>query len=727
MSKFRVLRRHARGLSYLVAAAGVSAAVGQRVHAQQVGVSVVPTAQRIQWSDDLALEDDYLYGGRLGLRFGKWVELQPFYFQRNGLGLDSTRAMTMFGAQSRGRRVDLKHYGTTLQFNLSDAAIIPFARIGAGVLRLEPDSAARKDRITVSAGGGVRFGFAGVNAEVFAEQLGFRMNPRNLFGPDTSTAPSLTTLRNLVYGAAVTIPLSTMREDEGNDGGLSGASVPLEPFVGRLRYAGAHNLPDLEVAGVRTGIDFSPVFGIRGFYWRGVNDERNGPAPVAGYGGEAQFNLATGAGLSPYLIAGAGQIDYKDNFADSLGRSRDDKTAFILGGGASFRLTDRLRINGAIRDYIMTAENDLGDVASTGDLTHNRMITAGLTISLGGRSTPSRTEFERDRTAELRALRAERDSARAAARAAGLDRDDRNRDAHDPRRLREEMRSPGASPDSANRARIVRDSNVIITRGRVMSPDGQWITIPVPRQGEIILRYGLPPGGSPMGGRSDRAMTRRVDSVLVRRDSVVLPPTSQRSDSSLFVEMRELERRLTARIEAMQRPSVTPVAPAAPSVTMISPSSRDVVVQERSSLPVFERLSQTRAADLRPYLGLGVDDGDARFVLGTRADLGPINRNSGIHFVPELAVGFGGGDPSVLAFANLQYTFASVGGSSAFRPYATVGAGIYTPTVLGVNTAVGTSYLLQRASGAPLLLNLEVQGINLFNETRLLFGLSRGR
>jgi hypothetical protein len=277
----------------------LAVAVGQPVHAQQVGISILPSAERIEWSNAFALADDYLYGGRVALRFGKWVELQPFYFQRRGLGLDTARAPSVFGPRSNGQQVDIAHYGSSLQFNLGDAAVVPFVRVGAGVLRLEPDSAARQDRITVSAGGGVRFGFAGLNAEVFAEQMGFRMNPGALFGPDTTTGASLLTLRNFVYGAAVTIPLSTMRADEGNADGLSGSTAPIEPFVGRLRYAGSHELADLEVAGVRAGIDFTPVFGIRGFYWRGVNDDRDGPAPVAGYGGEAQFNLSSGAGLTP--------------------------------------------------------------------------------------------------------------------------------------------------------------------------------------------------------------------------------------------------------------------------------------------------------------------------------------------------------------------------------------------------------------------------------------------
>lgn len=712
----------------VVCALGIS--TGQPLAAQQVGISVLPTAQRVQWSDDFALDDDHLYGGRLGLRFGKWVELQPFYFMRNGMGLDTTRAASVFGAPSRGRTVDLKHYGTTLQFNLSDGALVPFARVGAGVLRLEPDSGSRTDRITVSAGGGLRFGVAGLNAEVFAEQMGFRMNPRSLFGPDTTTGARLLTLRNFVYGAAVTIPLSTMREDDGNDGGLSGSTIPVEPFVGVLRYDGAHRLPDLEVAGVRAGIDFSPVFGIRGFYWRGVNDDRDGPAPVAGYGGEAQFNLNTGAGVSPYLIAGAGQVDYRDSFRDSLGVSRDDKTAFIVGGGASFRLTDRLRVNGAIRDYIMTMDETLENVANTRDLTHNTMITAGLTISFGGHSSPSSAQRGRERDAEVRELKAERD--RALRDREGRDRDERDRDVRD-RALRDRDRRD--MPDSM---RMMRDSIGTLLRAPApgyASPDRQWITVPVPVQGEIILRYGVPasmPRTERMEQRErmdrlERVVRTRGDSVVVRRDTVMMapamPPAAMPPAADISAELRELERRLSARIDALQVPAAPAAMPAMAPV--IAPAVAPAV--DRNATPVFERLTRTRVSDLRPYVGVGFNDGDTQVVFGARADLGPITPSSGFHFMPELAVGFGGDGTSVLAFANVQYAFGSVGGTSAFRPYATLGAGVFSPTVLGLNTAIGSSYVTRRTSGTPLVLNLELQGINLFNETRVLFGVSRNR
>jgi hypothetical protein len=231
-----------------------------------------------------------------------------------------------------------------------------------------------------------------------------------------------------------------------------------------------------------------------------------------------------------------------------------------------------------------------------------------------------------------------------------------------------------------------------------------------------------------------------MDGMMMRRDSAVapatMPPTpltsppgiaagtSQTSD--LAAELREMERRLSARIDDVQR-RTAPVPVAAPLVTMIAPPTQDVIALDRNATPVFQRIQRTQTSDLRPYVGLGFDDGDVQFIAGTRADLGPIRPNSGFHFVPELAVGFGGDNLSVLALANVQYTFGSVGGSASFHPYATVGAGIFSPTVLGLNTAIGSSLSLRPAGQTPLYLTVELQGINLFNQSRILVGLSRTR
>ena len=687
-----------------LAITGLLAGAGSTVGAQSVGISAVPSVQRIEWSDKLAFSDDYMYGGRLSLLFGKYVELQPFYFTRDNYDIDSSRAGSLFGPESEGKGIDLRHYGVGIQFNLGDGPITPFARGGAGVLRLKPDSADRQDRITVSAGGGLRFGISGVNAEIFAEQMAFRMNPLSIFGADTAGAET-PTLRNLVYGAAVTVPLSSMRETDYTDG-LRGSTAPIEPFVGELRYASPHGLPNQELAGVRAGIDFSPVFGVRGFYWRGLNDDRDGTVPVTGYGGETQFNLNTGPGVSPYLIVGAGRIDYGDNFADSLGANRVDKTAFILGGGASLRLTDRIRLNGAVRDYVMTVDDDLDNVASTSDITHNTMITAGLTISIGGRSGQTESERVRERDRELREVRE---------RLAEREREFERRERGEPDMMSERARLVERERMLEERMRRMNREGMVIERDSVMmrrqmggAQGQQWITIPVPAYGEIILRYGFPPAGG------------SADSSVIRRDTVRMMRGG--SPDEVARRLDEIERRLNARLDEMQgrqpqRRDDTPLIVTRPTESV--DIDRENV---RSRTPVFQRLGQTGVSDLRPYAGLGFGD-ETQFIVGARADLGPISPNSGFNFVPELAVGLGG-DLSVLAMANVRYAFGSVGGQRTVRPYATVGGGIFSPSVLGINTAVGSAISIGDGE-RPLLLNVELQGINLFDHTRLLFGLTR--
>jgi hypothetical protein len=354
----------------------------------------------------------------------------------------------------------------------------------------------------------------------------------------------------------------------------------------------------------------------------------------------------------------------------------------------------------------MTVDDDLDNLASTGDLTHNTMLTAGLTISFGGNSATSMADRERDRDRELRALRDERD------RVADRDRRLGGQGMTERERMLErelmmareqlEMRETRMTRDSV---RMFRDSSIIMTRGAGARGEGRWITVPVPEQGEIILRYGMP-------ARSGS------DSAATRRDSVIVSPPSD----DLAARLLEIERRLTARIDALQQqPAGTP-----PTVTMVTPPA-NVVMEDRSNVPVFQRFGQTRRSDLQPYLGVGINDGDAQVIGGLRADLGPISPNSGFHFVPELAVGIGSGPLSVLAMANVQYKFGAIGGNNGIRPYATVGGGIFSPSVLGINTAIGSSVSLRNDTDAPLLLNVELQGINLFNHTRILFGLSRGR
>lgn len=728
-------RAYARRVALLASAVTVaSATLTAPLSAQSIGYSIVPSAERIQWNDQLAFEDDWLYGGRVAFRFGRAIELQPFYFVGRKYGIDAARAPSLFGAKSAGRTIDLQHYGVTTQINLASGNLVPFLRGGGGIMRFEPDSGRKQDRLAVTAGGGIRFGIGQLQAELFAEQLGFRLDPQRLFSGDSLTGGSSVRQKNLVYGGAITIPISNAPDaDEAT--GLRGATAPIEPFVGRMRYDGSTGLSDQNVAGVRGGIDFSPLFGVRGFYWRGVNEDRNKFVSVEGYGAEGQFNRNTGPGISPYLIAGAGRINYSGTYRDSLNNSDNNRDALIVGAGASFQLSERLRFNAAIRDYVIARNDSLESATTTGDLTHNRMLTAGFTISLGGSGGASdrtraadaaRTTQEQRMSARDAELRAIRDSTRAA-------REER-RDARRGSRgdMRGDMRGGamrgGAMRDSAMRGSAMRDS-----AGRPMQPrtgpggrnqpaiGDRWITVPVPAQGEIILRYGFPPIDS--AARTARPGQSR-DSALVRRDTVVMMPRSSTGSDSLRAQLAELESRLMARIESMRQPQT--VVMAAPTETRTE--TRTVIVDTVGAdrfrgVPIGRRFSQVSSRDLLPFAGISAGDAGTQAVLSLRMRLGEIA--SGLQFVPEFAVGVGGDGTSVLALANVQYEFQSFGGSTAIRPYVTGGAGIFSPKVLAVNTAVGASMDLRHGRGTtPWLGYLELQGLNLFRDTRLMLGVS---
>ncbi len=701
-STIRSRRAHSRRTSLVVSAIALVAATTQSA-AQSIGYSIVPTAQRVQWTDQLAFNDEWMYGGRVSVRFGSLIELQPFYFTGKNYGIDASRAPSVFGPQSNGRTLDLQHYGISTQLNLGRGNLVPFLRGGGGILRFDPASGSRQDRLAVTAGGGIRFGIGQLQAELFAEQLGFRLDPLRLFSGDSATGARSAQQKNFVYGGAVSIPLS-VPQDEDDQAGLRGTTAPIEPFVGRLHYAAHAGLRDQNLAGIRAGIDFSPLFGVRGFYWRGVNETRDKFVSVEGYGAEGQFNLNTGPGINPYAIAGAGRISYSGSYRDSLAGGDKNRDALIVGAGASFQLSERIRLNAAVRDYIIARNDSIALAATSNDLTHNRMLTAGLTISIGGSSGASdRTRrLERDRVSQRR--RVER-------------RDD-------------EMRMVGDSMRTMRRARVPQQKDSTL----------RWITIPVPTQGEVILRYGVPPATAPSDRLKGGAMPGARDTVFIHRDTIRMPRDTVFVRRDTMQDARDVEaRNVDARVDGLRRQleqleqrlaraqadlTTSLSTPRNARRTADTVSTDALVVARYRGLALTDRIQQASARDLRPFIGLSAGDAGTQAVLSLRMDLGPLTPS--LALMPEFAIGLGGDGTSVLALLNAQYRFRSLGGSAALRPYVTGGIGIFSPTVFGVNTAVGTAFELPRARGAtPWVGYAELQGLNLFRDTRVMIGLSR--
>jgi hypothetical protein len=456
-------------------------------------------------------------------------------------------------------------------------------------------------------------------------------------------------------------------------------TIPVEVYVGRQEFAPEVRVEDQDIAGLRLGLDLADYFGIRGFYWRGLNEDRDGFAPLQSYGAEAQLNLNSGRGITPFLVAGVGRVDFMDSFEDVDGSQPEDRDAAILGGGARLDL-GRVGVMAAARSYLFQDADSLSD-----DLRANLQITGGLTFRLG---------------------------------ASGRRR---------------------AAPVSATVVRETPDTVYVNADGTIQRREDdprQFVTIPIPREGEIYLRYG-PADSAGATGRPTigaGAVTAGQLEAVRRQVLADLEPMLRELMAAERTELRELVR------DELQRIGSAGLTPEAEQRLLEN-------LEARVALRVQDRVGQAadstgrrprpggfypQLREWRAYTG-GNLDRPRQFVLGGRLDLGPLDpRNPQLRVVPELAIGGGQAGMSVLLAGNLQYDFSPFEFSDTpLQPYAYAGLGLFVLTDPNpgraereavVNLGYGVNFPVPGRDGGPRLF-LEHQAIDLFDLNRLLIGI----
>lgn len=139
-------------LRMLVHALLATLLVPSPVTAQDVSYSVLPTYERLRWDDAWGLEYARMPGVRVGIDFGPFFSLQPFYAWKSDVDLREGVEPTP-GAEV-AERFDVKLFGAEFQVNFGHWALAPFAKVGGGVLRTEDEVRGRRDRILLRAGAG---------------------------------------------------------------------------------------------------------------------------------------------------------------------------------------------------------------------------------------------------------------------------------------------------------------------------------------------------------------------------------------------------------------------------------------------------------------------------------------------------------------------------------------------------------------------------------------------
>lgn len=671
------------------AAVGLLLIAGGEANAlpQGLSYSLAPTIDHVMWDGELGLREASLYGGRLSLNFGRIVSLQGHYFTNNNVKTDLS-AVRYDGEPidfARDQELRINRYGADMIFNLGGGGgFVPFLRLGGGVVQFQPEASSNLDVIALSTGGGFRFAFLErFQAQLYVEDLMFRVDRQRLV-PDPSSLqaglaidPARDDIRhNLVLGGNLIINLGGYPADQETEldrairsryaGGLFGASWPIEPFVGKIKFDSHAGLDDQPYAGLRTGLNFGQLIGLRGYFWRGMNDDFNDTDPVQSYGGEAQFNLNSGQGAIPYLLLGAGQLDFLGDYRDKIDSTRSDKTMLIAGGGLGFTLGRHLRVNLAARDYIFS-ESDYAELSDPGKLLHNWSYSAGLTFAFGGKKA---------NRGQVDALGRERWTPAPSPVQPGPAESDQ---------IGETATPP---PAPTEKAAFPYQRDTLRTTEFIVLPDSlptvrtfqgdRVVALPVPEVGEIYIRYGQPGGvmikSDHFPGSAAMADTTRPDSTA---PAVASPPLSD--DERLELLTRSLEERLGERLERKIDERLNVLVPnstgSAPQTVVVSPpvqSPSTTIIRGPESTGTADATGERKI--FHTYTGLNVND-PAQFLLGARLDAGPIANNRSLRFVPELAFGFFS-KGSFMLTGNAMYNFGPFPGSRQISPYVYAGLGL---------------------------------------------------
>ena len=380
-----------------------------------------PSAERVSWAGNAGLSNGNLIGGSIGLGFGEIVQLSGLYHWGNNFDTDFSafsNADENILDLVRGfsaRSVDLRRVGGVLRFNFAEGALVPFATVGTGLMRFQPNGLPEFESIYLSGSIGLSYSLADrYTLSLQLQNLSYRYNPSAFFAPedlaglaDGTQIFKQTRVSNWGLGGSLSLFLGGRKPGQLSEidrafrdqftSGLRGLSWTIKPFIGQISFNEALGFRKIQsVAGIDAGIHMGPYLGVRGFYWRGL--DQGDLDDVQFFGGEMQFNLSQAEGVVPFLLFGGGYADVKSGYSGENGNKPDDTPFAIGGGGLILPVSPRAKIHAGVRAMLISG-NDIADVSKPSQIRTSYLYTGGVTFAIGGVQAP-RPELMRRQVAE---------------------------------------------------------------------------------------------------------------------------------------------------------------------------------------------------------------------------------------------------------------------------------------------------------------------------------------
>ncbi len=705
----------------------VAAFFAPPMFAQVRGLSYTlsPVVEQIYFGNNAGLDDGQFYGGKLGLGFGRFVELEGLYLLNNNFANDFGDLTGLTDAtldkleELERTDIALRRYGGNIKINIPAPSVLPFVTAGAGALSFEPEHLNRTRTIYLALGGGVQFSVAGRYAlTVAAQRFGYRYNLGATFFDDLDLAQAdlsddsfnHTQVYNWALQAGLRIYVGGRAPGEETEldaalreqfsGGLRGLSLRVEPFGAQINFDEDLGFKtDQRFAGLFAGINLGPFLGVRGFYWRGIESGLFDFDRLQAYGGELRFELATGQSLSPYLTVGGGYLDVLSGYSSTTSgdeppvvraASPKDEPFIIAGGGAILPLNESLSLNVGARSVLVTREG-ADNVTAPSDVVSSWMFSAGLNFGFGARrggagsvirSEIADSEAARDREEEV----VRQDLAAAEARLDSL------------AALIQRMAAGDEQAMQEAQALTARRDTLRVTRDTLGSPEvarreDRMVTLPLPEQGEIYIRFGEPGGVSIESIIGDDVSSDEIANLAATRQSLTAEQIEQIVSQTVREQLRtsgqqpaadldiaQIERRIQDRLDDLEdrmqsrldRTLTELQQSERPARVIIE--DRDGVTREGQDVYAVD-VRQPSRRDLYPFIAFLSGEPNLGFI-GVRLDpgapfFGPVELQ------PEIGIGIGADTYAYHLNLDAVYTTGIVARAiSGLRPYLGLGVGM---------------------------------------------------
>ncbi len=375
---------------------------------QGISYTLSPFAEYSWFNENSGLENGFLGGVQLGLGFGEYVELRGLY--STGLSLQSD--LSNFGFVPTKQQIldytpldiKLNRYGGEMKLNMSKGEFLPYFTIGTGIQSIGIDTFEAAKQIYVNAGAGIKIsagdrytlGLQAVNHTYNYNAVNSLMSSseKETYGL-TEVSTENEKLSNWSARASLVLYIGGRRPGEITDidrayfdnfsGGFQGLNIPLEANISKMDFHEDLPYRDTWMGGVSAGLNFGPLVGVRGFYWKSFEDGIASKFDdLSMYGGEARFKLNEGKGFTPWITIGGGNIHVEPEYTgvnDTI--LVPENKGFAMGGfGVNLPFSKYVNATGFVRSVLTTSQN-IEDLAGPDQLNNSWNYGVSLNFNLG--------------------------------------------------------------------------------------------------------------------------------------------------------------------------------------------------------------------------------------------------------------------------------------------------------------------------------------------------------